>query len=150
MIAVEGTDVPVIAVAPDAGAIPVPAGGPIVDGTYVLTDVTLYSSTTAPGPTGDVENETIQISGAGADAGTFLLYDVFESATSVDRTTWDTAVEIDDGGTPTVLTGSLACPTGTDAWTNPYSMLANASTELLVWDYQGNGDILIHTYTKQP
>jgi hypothetical protein len=148
-VALEGSPVEIVVVAADAGPIPAPTGGTLTDGTYVLVDVTVYSSTTAEGPTGNFANETFQVSGSGSDSGTFNLYDVVDSATSTDRTTWTASVGINaDGGAPT-LSGSLSCPTGTDSWSNAYSVDVGVTTTLQVWDYKAGGDVEIRTYELQ-
>jgi hypothetical protein len=65
------TNTPFVAVQAKAVTAPQPQGGIIADGTYVLTDVTVYSAGVdggGSGPTGEVDSEIIQVNGSTVQA----------------------------------------------------------------------------------
>jgi hypothetical protein len=154
MVEIGGSDVAAIGVPPDAGTAPVPQGGTLIDGTYDLSAITQYGAGVVAGPTGDAYSETMEISGANADAGSFMLYDVVSSTSNTDRSTLETSVVAgNDGAASTELFAQNACPSSnTSSYQLGYTVVVAGDggvAQLLFIYEKGGGVAEVSTYNKR-
>jgi hypothetical protein len=140
---------------PDAGtATPVAKGGTLTNGIYDLSDTSRYGAGVADGPLGEMFAETIEISGLNAAAGTFMLYDVTEDPTKIERSTLEASKV--GGAASKTISAKVTCPLedgGADAgatYTFGYTVVTGATFTQLIFIYdKGNGLIEAATFDKR-